>query len=98
MKHCVVPPRGWYCTREAGHEGPCAAVPKTDWTMIDTLGQFICAFLVISCLVLFVYGIHYKAYIMAFSNLVLSLSNVILFRMGWKRRKDIRKKWGLDYE
>lgn len=24
---CDVPPPGWYCTREAGHEGPCAALP-----------------------------------------------------------------------
>lgn len=22
---CTTPPEGWYCTREAGHEGPCAA-------------------------------------------------------------------------
>lgn len=24
---CRVPPAGWRCTRESGHEGPCAAVP-----------------------------------------------------------------------
>jgi hypothetical protein len=24
---CKVPPRGWRCTRAAGHEGPCAAEP-----------------------------------------------------------------------
>lgn len=24
---CDVPPEGWKCTREKGHEGPCAAVP-----------------------------------------------------------------------
>lgn len=24
---CTVPPPGWYCTRAAGHEGPCAAHP-----------------------------------------------------------------------
>jgi hypothetical protein len=24
---CTVPPEGWHCTREPGHEGPCAAVP-----------------------------------------------------------------------
>lgn len=24
---CKVPPPGWYCTREAGHKGPCAAWP-----------------------------------------------------------------------
>jgi len=24
---CTMPPIGWACTREPGHEGPCAAVP-----------------------------------------------------------------------
>ena len=24
---CNVPPPGWYCTRMAGHSGPCAAWP-----------------------------------------------------------------------
>lgn len=24
---CPVPPAGWYCTRQAGHDGPCAAHP-----------------------------------------------------------------------
>lgn len=24
---CNVPPKGWFCTREGGHEGPCAAHP-----------------------------------------------------------------------
>ncbi len=24
---CTRPPRGWYCTRPAGHDGPCAAWP-----------------------------------------------------------------------
>lgn len=24
---CTLPPPGWYCTRERGHEGPCAAHP-----------------------------------------------------------------------
>lgn len=27
MKICNVPPEGWHCTRDAGHEGPCAAWP-----------------------------------------------------------------------
>lgn len=27
MTKCHVPPAGWRCTREAGHEGPCAAWP-----------------------------------------------------------------------
>lgn len=26
---CDIPPPGWRCTRAAGHEGPCAAVPTT---------------------------------------------------------------------
>lgn len=26
-EHCRVPPQGWRCTREPGHDGPCAAVP-----------------------------------------------------------------------
>lgn len=25
---CEVPPIGWFCTRESGHEGPCAAWPN----------------------------------------------------------------------
>ncbi len=28
VKGCKIPPSGWYCTREAGHEGPCAAIKK----------------------------------------------------------------------
>lgn len=24
---CTVPPPGWRCTREPGHDGPCAALP-----------------------------------------------------------------------
>lgn len=24
---CDVPPPGWYCIRQHGHEGPCAAIP-----------------------------------------------------------------------
>lgn len=26
---CTKPPPGWRCTREAGHEGPCAAVHRS---------------------------------------------------------------------
>jgi hypothetical protein len=26
MKPCLVPPKGWKCTRGAGHDGPCAAI------------------------------------------------------------------------
>lgn len=28
-ERCVVPPPGWWCSREAGHDGPCAARPTT---------------------------------------------------------------------
>lgn len=24
---CLLPPEGWACTREPGHDGPCAAIP-----------------------------------------------------------------------
>lgn len=24
---CALPPPGWHCTRGAGHDGPCAALP-----------------------------------------------------------------------
>lgn len=27
VPQCKVPPEGWYCTREPGHDGPCAAYP-----------------------------------------------------------------------
>ncbi len=27
---CTLPPDGWECSRESGHEGPCAASPKAD--------------------------------------------------------------------
>lgn len=27
---CERPPKGWKCTRDAGHDGPCAAV-KVPW-------------------------------------------------------------------
>lgn len=27
---CTVPPTGWWCSREAGHTGPCAARPTLD--------------------------------------------------------------------
>lgn len=26
-QQCTRPPKGWFCTREFGHEGPCAARP-----------------------------------------------------------------------
>jgi hypothetical protein len=27
---CALPPAGWHCTRVAGHDGPCAALPSDD--------------------------------------------------------------------
>ncbi len=50
MNKCLTPPQGWECTRESGHEGPCAAIavaygdtPETDtqdWiTCEGSLGQ-----------------------------------------------------------
>ena len=27
---CTTPPPGWHCSREAGHEGPCAATPTLE--------------------------------------------------------------------
>lgn len=31
---CTIPPEGWRCTREAGHDGPCAAVPTAADPMV----------------------------------------------------------------
>jgi hypothetical protein len=30
---CPLPPPGWYCTREPGHAGPCAAWPDSAWPL-----------------------------------------------------------------
>lgn len=30
-KECKLPPSSWKCTREEGHEGPCAAEPDNEW-------------------------------------------------------------------
>lgn len=27
---CLLPPRGWFCSRAAGHDGPCCARPITE--------------------------------------------------------------------
>jgi hypothetical protein len=35
VNQCEVPPEGWYCTREAGHDGPCAAMPEGDSASIE---------------------------------------------------------------
>jgi hypothetical protein len=29
LRECTVPPEGWWCSREPGHEGPCAARPTS---------------------------------------------------------------------
>lgn len=31
MTKCTIPPEGWECSREPGHEGPCAARPVYPW-------------------------------------------------------------------
>lgn len=37
---CTLPPAGWRCTRELGHEGPCAAVPINVLTIIVVWQDF----------------------------------------------------------
>lgn len=36
---CSLPPNGWFCTRPAGHEGPCAAYPMTKERHRETHGH-----------------------------------------------------------
>jgi hypothetical protein len=37
---CHRPPAGWYCTREAHHEGPCAAHPRSKAELcLSTMGD-----------------------------------------------------------
>lgn len=31
MKPCDKAPKGWKCTRDDGHDGPCAAVKVSKW-------------------------------------------------------------------
>lgn len=35
IQGCEVPPSGWVCTREAGHDGPCAAHPATTYLKLE---------------------------------------------------------------
>lgn len=37
---CDRPPKGWYCTREADHDGPCAAYKKRGFwgQLVDAVG------------------------------------------------------------
>ena len=47
MTACTVPPKGWWCSREAGHEGPCAArrkfriPPSTYFCIYLTIGYLL---------------------------------------------------------
>jgi Lar family restriction alleviation protein len=34
MTKCTVPPPGWQCSRNAGHDGPCAASPPTERVVV----------------------------------------------------------------
>jgi hypothetical protein len=36
MNRCPLPPPGWWCSREPGHEGPCAARP----TMSESIRRY----------------------------------------------------------
>lgn len=38
---CTVPPEGWHCTRSAGHEGPCAALPTEPEAPDGLVGDFL---------------------------------------------------------
>lgn len=35
--HCTVPPEGWKCSREPGHDGPCAASPVCEDGLVADL-------------------------------------------------------------
>lgn len=37
---CDIPPKGWKCTLEKGHDGPCAAVPVPWWKQVlQSIGE-----------------------------------------------------------
>jgi len=36
---CMLPPHGWECTRQAGHEGPCAAKPTR--SLAEAAAEFV---------------------------------------------------------
>lgn len=40
VRTCNRPPAGWYCTRDFGHAGPCAAVPSV-WVGLPPLESII---------------------------------------------------------
>lgn len=37
---CMTPPKGWVCTRGAGHEGPCAAHPVESEIAAEQIERF----------------------------------------------------------
>lgn len=37
---CKLPPEGWWCAREPGHEGPCCALPS--FTFNESSGHYHC--------------------------------------------------------
>lgn len=37
--HCMIPPKGWHCTRKAGHSGPCAAIPHDQQTVPQPMNR-----------------------------------------------------------
>lgn len=41
MEKCKRAPKGWHCTREAGHEGPCAAKRNRWGAFLDGLSEAI---------------------------------------------------------
>lgn len=47
MPHCTRPPRGWTCSREAGHDGPCAASPTTGIGVVIAIGVVLCVIRVV---------------------------------------------------
>jgi hypothetical protein len=34
---CMVPPPGWWCPRQPGHDGPCAAQPEDEGALARAL-------------------------------------------------------------
>lgn len=41
-KTCDKAPKGWKCTRDVGHDGPCAAVKDSKWKQfLDAVGNAI---------------------------------------------------------
>lgn len=41
VEKCKLAPKGWKCTREKGHDGPCAA-KRSGWgAFLDGLGEAI---------------------------------------------------------